>query len=455
MKEIFYIKSHEELRRRFARSSEIKTLQRDYNVSAGQQSLPRLFPSVQDEQEFLKQFLSEGDKSRRIRRLFIQQYESIIDHIINESFQHVPMSEHDNLRQVGRMTLVIIARIFDPERGVRFTTLVAHRMWQEMSKYAIRKKIVTVGREDTEELEQIHALKRKTARQELEDEKLRKILGISKVRFDDLMMLDQSLATVSMERLLKRRNDKGSDQPLWSQEHDARWTDFEEQIELETAIQDIFAHMNLSDRNRRILVMYFGIHDEQYNPTGSDHTQATIAEEVNLSAVSVSRIISELLDKIERYCRQFDTEENIEALRRMQKGKETEQQKSMEALSITFHNNIPIPTKYAVSIDSLGLFKELVYKLKNPVYSYWDVSTQKYIKGPINTLYELIEVLRSSRGGELLTLSPRERNSIIVALKSVGITLSKYNKLTGLDLNSSFLAIFRDELLEAQRIAQK
>lgn len=265
--EAFHVKSLGELRRQCAGVPNVlekaKSYYKDRNILVREQSSSRNYPTLQDEQELLKRFLSEGDKNRRVQQLFIQQYERILDHLMNTAFQHVPISDRNDVRQVGHMTLVATARKFDPQRGVRFSTLVGHRMWQEMSKYATRTKPVTVGREDTEELEKIHALKRKTAKKELEDEKICEILGMNKKRFYDLMMLDQSLDVVSMEHLIKQRDDQGNNQPFGLQEYDSRWTDFEERQEFETALQDIFAHMGLSDRNRSILVMYFGIRDEK------------------------------------------------------------------------------------------------------------------------------------------------------------------------------------------------
>ena len=370
-----------------------------------------------EEEELVLRFRTEGSNNTSIQKEFLAAFGWIIDQMIERHFRFVPKSGHDDLRQVGLMSLITFAKKFDLNQKQKFSTIVQLQIWRDMQKaYERSVPILSLPRQEQEAISRIDTLLKKTEGQELEDEKLCEALGMEPEEFRQHMVLRDMLKGESLEQMSDDREERGSDQAICYEEISTPLSELEEKIAYELAVEDVLEHANLTPKQREVLTLYYGLSGER------EHTLVKIEEK--LGATGASGILAIALAKVERYGEHFEKRVEMSMLRKAHEENRINSEEHTRATQKQKRSTSEEEGYFSLPKDSSienSIGEEFAERLKSRTFYYAHPESLQYGEYPITTLYELIALLRNNHSSLLPVFFDKEISVITKRLHMCGV----------------------------------
>ena len=212
----------------------------------------------------------------KIDNEFILMKKEFVYSIIND---YANDNNREDLYQVGMLAIVKAADLFDPDKGVKFTTYAYKHILGEVLKYIRENKNIKPSRETIREYVKILKIKDyvyKTEGRRISNEELSKLMGISEVKINEI---ENACSVIeSLDSYVDSDESYSFHETIAKKEN----IDKNDLIELKYALE------SLNEEERKFI----------YERYFENKTQTEIAKEQNTNQVKIYRYEKELLDRL-------------------------------------------------------------------------------------------------------------------------------------------------------------
>ena len=183
----------------------------------------------------------------------------------------------DDLFQVGMIGAINAYQKYDSSSGVKYSTYAYKYILGEVLKYLRENRLIKLNRDIISDYKKINFAKEYIYKTygKVSDEKLSKILNMSKERIDEVLSYNES--TLSLNKLIMPSEDLTIEDMVSSKD-----MNIEDHLSLKDAIKSL-------DKDEQEL-----IYDRYFN----ELTQTDIAKEKNMTQVKVYRLERKILNKL-------------------------------------------------------------------------------------------------------------------------------------------------------------